>query len=66
MPIAAENVGYKAVHRDHNLRPSQDLLIALKTNPGLFSASVLKPDEFDIVWFDLAIDAEVVRKLKPH
>lgn len=61
---AGEKVGFKVITRDHNLKPSKEVLEAYRIGPGVFAKIPI--DEFDIVWFDLAVDAEVVRKLKPY
>lgn len=61
---SAEKLGYKVTDHDHNLRPCQELLNAHKLAPGLYTP--IKPEEFDIVWFDLSISPETVSKLHAY
>ena len=62
--LAARLVGFKTVYRDHNLRPCPEVLAQHRLAPGIYSS--IKADEFDVVWFDLAIPPEVVSKLKKY
>jgi hypothetical protein len=62
--VAAENIGFRTSCKDHNLRPSQDTKEANRLGPGMFAN--VKVEEFDLVWFDIALEAEIVRKLKPY
>jgi hypothetical protein len=62
--LAAKNCGYRAVFKDHNLVPSAELKAAHKLAPGLYST--INVEEFDVVWFDLTVSADVLQKLKPH
>lgn len=62
--LAAKNCGYRAVFKDHNLVPSAEMKAAHKLAPGLYSA--ISVEEFDVVWFDLVIQAEVLQKIKPY
>lgn len=62
--VAAENCGFKPVRKDHNLRPSSDVLAAHRLATGMTYS--IKLEDFDVVWFDLALEAEIVRKLKPY
>jgi hypothetical protein len=61
---AAENLGWKVQQRDHNLKPSIELLNAHRQAFGPHAS--IKPEEFDIVWFDLTIPPEVVQKLHAY
>jgi len=62
--VAAKNLGFKTIYKDHNLVPSAELKAAHKIAPGLYST--IAPEEFDVVWFDLAVSADVLSKIKPH
>ena len=62
--VAAKNLGFKTIYKDHNLVPSAELKAAHKIAPGLYST--IAPEEFDVVWFDLSISADVLSKIKPH
>jgi hypothetical protein len=62
--LAAKNCGFRTVFKDHNLVPSAELKAAHKLAPGLYSA--IQIEEFDVVWFDLTVQPEVLCKIKPH
>ena len=62
--LAAKNLGFKTVSRDHNLVPNAELRQAHKVAFGPYAA--IQPEEFDLVWFDLTINNDVLSKLKPH
>lgn len=62
--LAAKNLGFKTVTKDHNLVPCAEVRQAHKTAFGPYAA--IQPDEFDLVWFDCAIGAETLTKLKAH
>jgi hypothetical protein len=62
--LAAKNCGFKPIFKDHNLVPSAELKAAHKLAPGLYSSITV--EEFDVVWFDLTVSAEVLQKIKPH
>jgi len=61
---AAVSLGFKVVSFDHMLRPSQELIKTRKELYGVHNA--VKPEEFDIVWFDLSINPDIVQKLQNH
>ena len=62
--VAARNVGFKTVYKDHNLQPSAEMKAAYKIQNGFHQSIPI--EEFDVVWFDLSIKDEVLQKLKPH
>ena len=62
--LAAKNCGFRVVFKDHNLVPTAEMKAAHKLAPGLYSAIAI--EEFDIVWFDLTVSADVLQKIKPH
>ena len=61
---AAETCGFRPSNKDHQLRPNAETLSAHRLAPGMFTN--IKIEDFDVVWFDLAIEADVVKKLKPY
>lgn len=62
--IAAKNQGFKVVDKDHLLVPSGEYKLNYRLLYG--QNQPIKPEDFDVVWFDLAIQPEVVSKLKPY
>lgn len=62
--LAAKNLGYKTVFKDHNLVPSPELKAAHKIAPGVYATII--PEDFDVVWFDTPIKEDTLSKMKPH
>ena len=62
--LAAKNLGFKTVFKDHNLVPSPELKAAHRIAPGVYATII--PEEFDVVWFDTPIKEDTLQKIKPH
>jgi len=62
--LVAKNLGFRTMYKDHNLVPTTETKMAHRIAPGLFSSIPI--EEFDVVWFDLTISADVLRQIKPH
>jgi hypothetical protein len=62
--LAAKNLGYKTVFKDHSLVPSPEQKAAHRIAPGVYATII--PEEFDVVWFDTPIKEETLQKIKPH
>lgn len=62
--LAAKNLGFKTVYKDHNLVPGAEVKAANRLAPGIYAN--IMPEEFDVAWFDLPVKEEVLQKLKPH